>query len=182
MAGAFWFAGLAASGWMGSIFGVLGSLGAGASASSASSSLLGGQGLLVVRQQTLRPGPLQAEKAVQRAADLALRLAAVAQDQGQAGAGVPVVVEGLGEAGAGLGEAGQELAFEALGAAGAEDAGGDGLGEVAGDGADGPSSARTAAKWAWLASLGLAQGRDGDVGSGAQAVGEAVQEERRLRS
>ena len=51
--------------------------------------LLGGQRLLA-RQQTLGPGPLQAEKAVQRPADLALRLAPVAQDQRQAGAGVPV--------------------------------------------------------------------------------------------
>ena len=113
--------------------------------------LLGSKGLLVVRQQALRPSPLQAEEAVQGAADLAIRLATVAQDQGEARPGVLVVVEGPGEAGAALGKATEQFAFQALGPAGAEDAGGDGLGEVAATGPTAPSSARTAAKWAWLA-------------------------------
>ncbi len=136
--------------------------------------LLSGQGLLVVRQQTLDPRPLQAHEAVQRPADLALRLAPVAQDQRQAGAGVLVVVQGLGEAGAGLREAGQQLAFQALGPARAEDAGGDGLGEVAGDRAYGSELGPDGGEVGLVGLRCFAQGRDGDVGTGAQAVGEAV--------
>jgi hypothetical protein len=168
--GAFWFAGRVASGWRGSIFGVLGSLGVGAAASSASSC----SGFLLARQQPLGPCPLQPQEAVQRPPDLAIRLAPVAQHQRQAGAGIPVVVQGLGEAAAGLREAGQQLAFEALGPAGAEDAGGDGLREVPGDGADGAELGADGGEVGLVGLLGLAQGWDGDVDSGAEAVGEAV--------
>ena len=83
-------------------------------------------------------------------------------------------MEGLGKPGAGLREAGKELAFEALGPGGAEDAAGDGLGQVAGDGAGGPKLSTDGGEVGLVGLLGLAQGCDGDVGTGAEAVGEAV--------
>ena len=83
-------------------------------------------------------------------------------------------MQGLGEAGAGLREAGEELAFEALGSAGAEDAGGDGLGQVAGDRAYGTELGADGGEVGLVGLPAFTQGRDGYVGSGAQAVGEAV--------
>ena len=98
-----------------------------------------------------------------------LGLAAVAEDQGPGGAGA-----GRGEVASLLDGLGHELRLEALGAGGAEVGAGDRLGEVAGVGAGVGQLAAVGGEVGVEDGPGLAEGRDGSEGAGAQAVAGGV--------
>ena len=135
---------------------------------------LGPAGLGAVRHQPLRARPGEAVDGLLLAPGVGLGLAAVAAQQVERGAGGRVGVEGGGDGRAGLGEADQQLVLHALGADGAELGGSRGLGVVAAGGAGGAQLVGDGGEVGVGLGAGLAEGLDGEVAAGAEAVEEGV--------